>query len=140
RVAATLKPTDDSRIRIEVWMPASGWNGKFQGVGNGGWEGNIAYPSLAAAVTRGYAAASTDTGHVGGTGSFAVGHPEKLVDFAYRAVHEMTVHANAIVTAFYGSAPRLSYWTGCSSGGRQGLKEAQHFSGDYTGIIAGAPA
>jgi feruloyl esterase len=140
KVAATIKPADDSRIRIEVWMPVSRWNGKFQGVGNGGWEGSIAHRDLAAAVSRGYAAASTDTGHVGGTGSFAVGHPQKLVDFAYRAVHEMTVQGKAIVTAFYGSAPRLSYWIGCSSGGRQGLKEAQRFPDDYDGIVAGAAA
>jgi tannase/feruloyl esterase len=145
RVAATLKPSNDSDIKIEVWMPTSGWNGKFQAVGNGGWAGTLSYlvpgRSLASALRRGYATASTDTGHVGtsGDGSFALGHPEKLVDFAYRAVHEMTVHAKAIVNAYYGSAPRLSYWNGCSSGGRQGLKEAQRYPTDYDGIIAGAP-
>jgi feruloyl esterase len=140
RVAATLKPSADSDIKIEVWMPAAGWNGKFQGVGNGGWSGAISYGSLAAGLRRGYAAASTDTGHSGGSASFALGHPEKLTDFAWRAVHEMTVQAKAIVAAFYGSAPRLSYWTGCSSGGKQGLKEAQRFPADYDGIVAGAPA
>ena len=140
RVAATLKPTSDSDIKIEVWMPVSGWNGKFQGVGNGGWSGAIVYPSLARALARGYASASTDTGHEGGSGSFALGHPEKLIDFGYRAVHEMTVEAKAIVAAFYGNDPKLSYWVGCSSGGKQGLKEAQRFPGDYDGIVAGAPA
>ena len=140
RVAATLKPTKDSDIKIEVWMPASGWNGKFQAVGNGGWAGSIRYPALAAALRRGYATASTDTGHTGGTGAFALGHPEKLVDFGYRAVHEMTVQAKAIIAAFYGNGPRFSYWNGCSTGGRQGLKEAQRFPRDYDGIIAGAPA
>jgi len=93
RVAATVKPSSDSDIKIEVWLPESGWNTKFEAVGNGGWTGNIPYPALAAGVQRGYAAAATDTGHQGGSGSFALGHPEKLVDFAYRAVHEMTVKA-----------------------------------------------
>ena len=140
RVAATLKPTSDSDIKIEVWLPASGWNGKFQAVGNGGWAGVISYPAMAQALERGYATTSTDTGHVGPTGSFALGHPEKLTDFGYRAVHEMTLKAKAIVAAFYGEAPRISYWNGCSTGGRQGLKEAQRFPNDYDAIIAGASA
>jgi feruloyl esterase len=140
RVAATLMPSKDSEIKIEVWLPASGWNGKFQAVGNGGWSGAIVYPALSKALTQGYAAASTDTGHSGGSGSFALGHPEKLIDFAYRAVHEMTVKGKAIVAAYYGDGPTLSYWNGCSSGGKQGLKEAQRYPADYDGIIAGAPA
>jgi Tannase and feruloyl esterase len=142
RVAATLRPSTDSDIKVEVWMPASGWNGKFIGVGNGGWAGTIAYGALAMSVRRGYAAASTDTGHAGsgGDGSFALNHPEKVINFGHRAVHEMTVHATAIATSHYGTAPRLSYWNGCSTGGRQGLKEAQRYTADYDGIIAGAPA
>ena len=140
RVAATLKPSADSDIKIEVWLPTTGWNGKFLAVGNGGWSGAIVYRALAPSLQRGYATASTDTGHSGGGGSFALGHPEKLTDFAYRAVHEMTVQAKAIVTAYYAAPPRLSYWNGCSSGGKQGLKEAQRFPDDYDGIIAGAPA
>ena len=140
RVSATLTPSSDSDIKIEVWMPAAGWNEKLLAVGNGGWSGSISYPALAASLKRGYATASTDTGHTGGSGRFALGHPEKLTDFAYRAVHEMTIAAKAIVAAYYGSAARLSYWQGCSSGGKQGLKEAQKFPDDYDGIIAGAPA
>jgi feruloyl esterase len=140
RVAATLKPTSDSDIKIEVWMPASGWNGKFQAVGNGGWGGSISYPAMNAALLRGYATASTDTGHSGGGGSFALGHPEKLIDYAYRSEHEMTLKAKAIIAAYYGDGPTLSYWNGCSAGGKQGLKEAQRFPGDFNGIIAGAPA
>jgi feruloyl esterase len=140
RVAATLTPSPDSEIKIEVWMPAAGWNGKFQAVGNGGWSGDFVYPGLARALGHGYATASTDTGHAGGSGRFALGHPEKLIDFAYRAVHEMTVEAKAIIAAFYGNGPRRSYWVGCSSGGKQGLKEAQRFPEDYDGIVAGAPA
>jgi feruloyl esterase len=140
RVAATLKPTSDSDIKIEVWLPASGWNGKFQAVGNGGWAGVISYSAMALALEHGYATTSTDTGHVGATGSFALGHPEKLTDFGYRGVHEMTVKAKAIIAAFYGDAPKISYWNGCSTGGRQGLKEAQRFPNDYDAIIAGASA
>ena len=142
RVAATLRPSSDSDIKIEVWMPPGAWNGKFLGVGNGGWAGVISYPGLADAVRRGYAVASTDTGHTGiaGQASFAMGHPEKLVDFGYRAVREMTVTAKAIVRAFYDQGPRYAYWNGCSTGGKQGLTEAQRFPADYDGIVAGAPA
>jgi Tannase and feruloyl esterase len=142
RVAATLKPTSDSDIEIEIWMPVSGWNGKFIAVGNGGWAGTISFAAMGVAVARGYAVASTNTGHDGsvGDGSFALGHPEKLIDFGYRAVHEMTVKAKSIVAAFYAKAPTLSYWNGCSTGGRQALMEAQRFPADFDGMIAGAPA
>jgi Tannase and feruloyl esterase len=142
RVAATLAPTSDSDIKIEVWMPSQGWNGKFLGVGNGGWAGTINYPDMATSLVRGYAVASTDTGHAGngGDASFALGHPEKLIDFGYRAVHEMTLTARAVVRAFYENPPRASYWNGCSTGGKQGLTEAQRFPDDYDAIIAGAPA
>ena len=95
RVAATLTPSSDSDIKIEVWLPSSGWNGKFQAVGNGGWAGSISYAALAGAVNAGVRHGGTDTGHVGNSGSFALGHPEKVTDFAYRAVHEMTVKAKA---------------------------------------------
>ncbi len=140
RLAATLKPTSDSDIKIEVWLPVSGWNGKLQAVGNGGWAGTISYPAMAAALRRGYATTSTDTGHAGATGSFALGHPEKFIDFAWRSEHEMTVAAKTAINAFYGRAPRYSYWNGCSTGGRQGLMEAQRFADDFDGIIAGASA
>jgi len=140
RVTATLAPSSDSDIKIEVWLPSSGWNNDFQVIGNGGWNGTIGYGPLAEGVKRGYATAATDTGHAGGSASFAMGHPEKLTDFAYRAVHETTVTARAITQSFYGSAPKYSYWNGCSTGGRQGLKEAQKFPADFDGIVAGAPA
>jgi feruloyl esterase len=140
RVAAAIKPSSDSDIKIEVWLPVSSWNRKLQAVGNGGWAGVISYSALAEAVKAGYASVSTDTGHVGGTGSFALEHPEKLVDFSWRSEHEMTLKAKALIQAFYGSAPKLSYWNGCSTGGRQGLKEAQKFPDDFDGIITGAPA
>src|SRR5436309_902102 len=140
RIAATLKPSSDSDIKVEVWLPMSNWNGKYQSVGNGGWAGVISYSVMAEAVGRGYATSSTDTGHVGGSGEFALGHPEKLIDFGYRSEHEMTVKSKLLIKAFYGNAPQFSYWNGCSTGGRQGLKEAQMFPNDYDGIIAGAPA
>lgn len=140
RVVASLTPTADSDIKIEVWLPAEGWNGKLQSVGNGAWAGVISYPALANAVTAGYAGASTDTGHTGNNPDFISGHPEKLNDFVYRAPHEMTVAAKGIVNAFYGNAPKYSYWNGCSTGGRQALTEAQRYPNDYDGIIAGAPA
>lgn len=139
RVAATLKPSSDSDIKIEVWLPATGWNGKFLAVGNGGWTGSIAYPALAEGLARGYAVASTDTGHEGGSASFGMGHPEKVIDFAHRAVHEMTAKAKVIVDTFYGRAPRFSYWNGCSAGGRQGMKAAQMYPADFDGIVAGSP-
>jgi feruloyl esterase len=140
RVALSIKPSTDSDIKVEVWMPASGWNGKFMAVGNGGWAGAISYAVMGAPLVRGYATASTDTGHEGAGGSFAYGHPQKLIDFGYRAVHEMTVKAKTILTAYYDNSPKLSYWNGCSTGGRQGLKEAQRFPADFDGIVAGAPA
>jgi feruloyl esterase len=140
RVAATLTPSSDSDIKVEVWLPTNTWNGKFQAVGNGCWAGVISYAAMADAVRAGYATASTDTGHVGGRGTFALDHPEKLIDFSWRSEHEMTVQAKALIQALYGSAPKLSYWNGCSTGGRQGLKEAQMFPNDFDGIIAGAPA
>ena len=138
RVAATLTPSRDSDIKIEVWLPAS-WNGKYQAVGNGAFNGSIAYPAMSAALARGYATSSTDTGHTGNTARFALGHPEKAIDFGWRAVHEMTIASKAIMAAFYDAGPKFSYWNGCSAGGRQAMKEAQRFPADFDGIIAGAP-
>jgi feruloyl esterase len=140
RVLAVLEPTPDSHIEVEVRMPMEGWNGKFLGVGNGGWAGSITTGAMVAALQDGYATASTDTGHQSRGGSFALGHPEKLIDYGYRAVHEMTVTAKAIVHAFYGRPARLAYWNSCSNGGRQALMEAQRYPEDYDGIVAGAPA
>ena len=140
RVTARLTPTPDSDIRVEVWLPQSGWNRKLEAVGNGGLGGAISYPALAAAVKAGYAAAGTDTGHVGGNGDFVPGHPEKLVDFAYRAIHEMTVSAKALVRAHYDARPARSYFSACSTGGRQGLVEAQRYPEDFDGIAAGDPS
>jgi feruloyl esterase len=142
RVTATLAPTPDSDIKIEVWMPAENWNGKLASIGNGIWAGTINYPAMAEPVTLGYAAAATDTGHVGSgmDAKFAVGHPEKLVDFGYRAVHEMTVKAKSVIASYYGRQARLSLWVSCSTGGRQGLMEAYRYPEDYQGISSMAPA
>jgi feruloyl esterase len=142
RVSAQLRPTQDSLIKFEVWMPIEGWNGKFLEVGNGGFSGEIWYPAMVQPLTQGYAIASTDTGHEGSVSdvSFALNHPEKWIDFSYRAIHETALEAKAIIQAYYGGTPKHSYWSGCSTGGRQGLMEAQRYPADFDGIVAGAPA
>ncbi|HZR23507.1 MAG TPA: tannase/feruloyl esterase family alpha/beta hydrolase [Vicinamibacterales bacterium] len=140
RVQIAIKPTSDSDIKAEVWLPVDGWNGKFEAVGNSDAGGELSYDDMAAALERGFATSSTDTGHVGNSMAFALGHREKYVDFGYRAVHEMTVKAKAIIASYYDAPLVESYWNGCSQGGRQGITEAERFPSDYDGIIAGAPA
>src|SRR6185312_1431099 len=141
RVAMVLAPSADSHIEMELWLPESAdWNGKFQAVGNGGWAGVISFPAMAAALKEGYATASNDTGHTGGDPVFGLHHEEKLVDFAYRANHEMTLQSKAIVSSYYGKASKINYWNGCSTGGRQGLMEATKYPADFDAVIAGAPA
>jgi feruloyl esterase len=141
RVAGTILATAESDIRFELWLPED-WNGKFMQTGNGGAAGAIVYGSLIDPLLRGYAVANTDTGHQGAGGDFAwaVGNPQKLVDYQYRAVHELTVVGKALTAKRYGRPAEKSYWLGCSTGGRQGLKEAQRYPEDYDGIVAGAPA
>jgi feruloyl esterase len=142
RVQATLTPTPDSDIKVEVWLPATGWNGKFVAVGNGIWAGQLSYSAMADPLKQGYAVATTDTGHAGSgmDAKWAVGHPEKLVDFGYRAVHEMVVTGKQAIAALYGNKPKLSYWNSCSTGGRQGLMEARRYPDDFDAISAMAPA
>jgi feruloyl esterase len=144
RVAGVIAPTSESQIAFEVWLPLENWNGKFAGVGNGGWAGTISYGPLAEQLRRGYAAASTNTCHeaAGGVNAarFAFEKPEQLVDFAYRSHHETAVKAKAITEAFYAKPPQRAYFIGCSSGGYEGLMAAQRFPGDYDGIVAGMPA
>jgi hypothetical protein len=144
RVAVDSTPSSDSDIKIEVWLPAANWNGKFQGQGNGGFAGSIDYRSMGTAITQGYASASTDTGHTASTaglgGAWALNHPEKITDFGYRAIHLMTQIAKTLVNNYYGSNAQHSYFSACSNGGRQALMEAQRYPDDYDGIIAGAPA
>jgi feruloyl esterase len=139
RVAATSKPA----VRFEVWLPLNAWNQKFQGVGNGANAGSISYEAMATALRRGYATASTDTGHAttnARDASWALGRPDLMEDFAHRALHLTTVHGKAIVQTFYSRPAVKSYYVGCSTGGRQGLMEAQRYPDDYDGLVAGAPA
>jgi feruloyl esterase len=144
RIAGAIEPTSESHILFEVWLPLQNWNGRFAGVGNGGWAGSISFGVLQEQIRRGYAAASTNTGHEAAPGvnaaRFAFDHPEQLTDFAYRAHHETAVKAKALVRAFYGKPSEHAYWIGCSSGGYEGLMAAQRFPSDYDGIVAGAPA
>jgi feruloyl esterase len=142
RVVVQAAPSADSDVRIEIWLPGANWNGKFQAHGNGGFAGQFDYIGLATAILGGYASANTNTGHsaVGTDASWALGHPEKVTDFAYRGVHVMTVVAKEVIRANFGKNPRYSYFLGCSNGGRQALMEAQRYPEDYNGILAGAPA
>jgi feruloyl esterase len=142
RVVAEAKPTTDSDIKLEVWLPVAGWNGKLQGIGNGGFAGLIDYVQIGQAMSKGYVATATDTGHTGSPidAGWALGHPEKVVDFGHRGIHEMTRVAKEAAHLFYGKAPQRSYFAGCSDGGREALMEAQRYPADYDGILAGAPA
>lgn len=138
-VAVTLHPTPASNIKIELWMPHSGWNGRFLGTGNGGGAGKIVYDKLVQGLKRGYATANTDMGTSPGVDS-AINHQERWADFGYRSTHLMTVVSKQIIELYYGKAAHHAYFVGCSTGGQQALMEAQRFPGDYNGIIAGAPA
>ena len=143
RVVGSIKPTSDSDIRFEVWMPTSGWNGKFLSSGEGGFAGAINYSAvggIADSIRRGYAGGSTDTGHVGGTPDFMPAHPQKLIDYGYRGKHLQAVRSKEVIAAFYGEPANHSYFSSCSNGGRQALLEIQRFPQDYDGVIVGAPA
>jgi len=140
RVVISAKPGPGSDIRIEVWLPAKGWNGRLQAVGDGGLAGYIPYALMAPALADGYAATGTDTGHVGASADFMPGNMDKLLDFAYRSTHEMAKAAKAVVAAHYGKPPVRSYYNACSGGGRHGLTSAQRYPGDFDGIVAGAPS
>jgi hypothetical protein len=143
RVQAMIKPSPDSDINFEVWLPLEGsWNGKYQGVGNGGFAGSLVLSPMTWSLEAGYAVSATDTGHSGGPldAQWALGHPEKIVDFGWRAIHETAGASKAIIAAYYGKAAAHAYFSGCSDGGREALMEAQRFPKDYDGIVAGAPA
>jgi feruloyl esterase len=144
RVEGVSRPSADSDIRFEVWLPQT-WNGKFMSTGEGAFAGRLNYTrngndaAMDEQVRRGYATASTDTGHRAGDGWWAVGHPEKAADYLYRAKHVVTVAAKQAIAAFYGRGPSHSYFNSCSNGGRQGLIEAQRYPEDFDGLIIGAP-
>jgi feruloyl esterase len=136
RVVGVVKP----EVNFEAWLPAA-WNRKFLMVGNGGLAGSISYNAMVGPLGRGYATASTDTGHVADAdGRWAIGHMERVIDFAHRAVHVTTQAGKAITGSFYGAPAEHSYFSGCSQGGQEAMTEAQRYPQDYDGIIAGDPA
>lgn len=142
RVVGTAFPTADSRIGFEVWIPYDGsYRDRYLQVGNGGFSGDIVYIALAEGIRRGYATASTDDGsQTHGTAEFVLGHPEKVIDYGYRALKETTDKAKAIIRRVMDAPPERSYFHGCSNGGREALMEAQRYPDDFDGIIVGAPA
>ncbi|HWM61777.1 MAG TPA: tannase/feruloyl esterase family alpha/beta hydrolase, partial [Rhizomicrobium sp.] len=142
KVLGTARPTSDSDIRFEVMIPEN-WNGRYLQVGNGGFAGVIPERNMLAPLALGYAVAGTDDGHedtINTDASWALNHPQKAIDFGYRAIKETTDAAKAIIAAYKGAAPRWSYFQGCSDGGREALMEAQRYPGDFNGIVAGDPA
>ena len=144
RVVASVKQAPDSDIGVEIWLPSGPWKGVFHGNGNGGFGGSLSagYPGMEEGLKRGYASATTDTGTAPATvlnGDPLVGHPQKWKDWGLLSTHVMTVTGKAIAKAFYGEDARHSYYTGCSTGGQQGLIEAQYYPDDYDGILVGAP-
>jgi feruloyl esterase len=139
RVVVRIRPTADSEIGAEIWLPQD-WNTKLLAVGSGGWGGSIDYGGLAAGVRRGYATTASDDGHRSQGAGFVMGHPEKLIDFAYRAEHEATLEAKALLNALYDRNASHSYWQGCSGGGREGLIQAYRYPDEFDGVIAGDPA
>ena len=143
RVEGLIKTSESSQDQFEVWLPEkSAWNGKYQGVGNGGFAGSLILSPMTWALQAGYAVSATDTGHTGGTlyAAWALGHPRKIVDFGWRAIHGTAEASKAIIADYYGKPPAHAYFSGCSDGGREALMEAQRFPKDYEGIVAGAPA
>ena len=144
RVVATVKDAPDSDVRVELWMPNENWKSVFHLNGNGGYAGVLAYNygAMEAAIKRGYASAVTDLGTAPATpldGDALVGHPDKWKDWGLLGTHQATVGGKRIAKAFYGSEARRSYYTGCSTGGQQGLIEAQYYPEDFDGVLAGAP-
>lgn len=139
RVTGVASPVADSKIGFEVWLPLAGWSGRLHMVGNGAYSNRIYYGQVAARLRNGDVGVATDTGHAGGDLNFGTGHPERIIDWGHRAVHESVVAAKAITAAFYGGGPRLSYFSGCSTGGHQALSEAERYPADFDGIIAGDP-
>ena len=140
KVSITSVPVPDSEIHSEVWLPApEKWNGKLLGTGNGGYSGQMDVRTMRNRLSQGYAVSGSDTGHTGDDLKFAVGHPAKIDDWSFRAVHEMTQAAKLVVRSYYDRLPEYAYFPGCSTGGQQALSEAQRYPLDYDGIVAGDP-
>lgn len=139
RVVGVIRPTADSKIGFELWLPDR-WNGRYLQTGNGGFAGIINYWGLAAALRKGFAVASTDDGHTGSDAAWALGHPEKVIDYGYRAVHLTAVTVKEIVSTYYGRKYSYAYFDGCSDGGRESLMEAQRYPDDFDGWLVGSPA
>lgn len=146
RVEGAIKPTPDSDIRFELWLPErSAWNGRMLVVGNGGYVGEIRYDELEPALRRGYAVASADGGHHDTADyrkealDWGDGHPERIADWAYRSIHVTAVAARSLIQLYEGQAASHAYYFGCSTGGGQGLMAAQRYPDDFDGIVAGAP-
>lgn len=139
RVRGLSTPVAGSEIRFEVWLPLAHWTQRLHMIGNGAYSPNIPFTQMSARVRKGDVAVGTDTGHAGTEMTFAIGKPESIVDFSHRAVHETAVAAKAITTAFYKGTKYFAYFSGCSTGGYQGLSEAQRYPDDFDGIISGAP-
>jgi hypothetical protein len=140
QVHGVIKPTRTSMIHFEVWLPTDTWNGRLQVVGNGGLAGTIGYAAMAGALRDGFATASTDTGHTSAEPPTWLEDHERLVDYSYRGLHLTTMNAKVIVNQFYSQSPKYAYYTGCSTGGKQGLMEAQRYPADFDGILAGDAA
>jgi hypothetical protein len=143
-VAITTHPPAGDKVRIWIAIPTANWDGRFLGSGGGGFVGGMA-AAVNPPAALGFASGATDTGHDGGSGSFALDASGRLNwqairDFAHVGIHEMTMTGKTLTQAMYGVAPRYSYFNGCSTGGRQGLMEAQRYPQDYDGIAAAAPA
>ena len=130
----------ESAVRFEVWLPdAAAWNGKVLATGNGGYSSTLSYSQMAQGLHEGYAVGGSNTGHDGDGLEFGVNQPEKIRDWAYRSTHVLAQDAKRLVAAFYGKPPQHSYFEGCSTGGQQGLSEAQRYPDDFDGIVAGDP-
>ena len=135
-----VQGTIEKEIGFELWLPSpDNWNGKYLGAGVGGDAGAFNFLDLPRGVERGYAAASTDSGHKLSDRQWMLGDPQRLSNFEHRAHHLLAVTAKQIISAYYAKPAAHSFFIGCSGGGRQGLKEAQRYPGDYDGIIVGAP-
>ena len=140
RVRGISRPVAGSEIGFEVWLPApASWSHRLHMIGGGAYISNINYKVMTARLDDGDVAVGTDTGHTGSNLKFGWHQPEKIADFGHRAVHESVVAAKAITAAYYREPAKFSYFSGCSTGGYQGLSEAQRYPQDFNGIIAGAP-